>query len=231
MLKNKQYYARRIHRFLGVFIGVQFIFWTISGLYFSWTDIDEIHGDHFRTEHIMHEYAKDLIDINKLDSTLMIATLELRFVNHKPYYWVNESILFDAETGSLHHGISEAEAKEIAQIYVKEDLQIKKMEYLTETGAHHEYRESALPVWAIHFEHPENLVAYVDAKSGQFTKVRHRAWRWFDFLWMFHTMDYAGRDNFNNLLLRIFSLAGLAAVGSGFTLFYMTKKKKFKPKK
>lgn len=28
------------------------------------------------------------------------------------------------------------------------------------------------------------------------------------------------RDNFNNLLLRVFSLAGLAAVASGFTLFF-----------
>jgi hypothetical protein len=39
-------------------------------------------------------------------------------------------------------------------------------------------------------------------------------------------MDYAGRDNFNNLLLRVFSFAGLAAVGSGFTLFFITRKKK-----
>lgn len=37
---------RKVHRYLGVFLGIQFLFWTISGLYFSWTDIDEIHGDH-----------------------------------------------------------------------------------------------------------------------------------------------------------------------------------------
>lgn len=231
MRKNNQYYARRIHRFLGVFIGIQFLFWTISGLYFSWTDIDEIHGDHFRTEHMMHENANGLIDINKLDTTLMISSLELRFVNHRPYYWVNQSNLYDAQTGELHPGISEAEAREISRIYIKDELQIKEMEYLTKAGAHHEYRGTTLPAWAVHFDHPENLVAYVDARSGQFTKVRHRSWRWFDFLWMFHTMDYAGRDNFNNLLLRIFSLAGLAAVGSGFTLFFMTRPKNKKPKK
>ena len=38
---------RKTHRFLGVFIGIQFLFWTISGLYFSWTDIDDVHGDHY----------------------------------------------------------------------------------------------------------------------------------------------------------------------------------------
>ena len=38
---------RKIHRYLGLIIGIQFLIWTISGLYFSWTNLDEIHGDQF----------------------------------------------------------------------------------------------------------------------------------------------------------------------------------------
>ncbi len=45
MAKSKHYYIRRAHRYLGVLLGIQFLLWTVSGLYFSWTDIDEIHGD------------------------------------------------------------------------------------------------------------------------------------------------------------------------------------------
>ena len=41
---------RKAHRYLGIFLGIQFLMWTISGMYFSWTDIDEIHGDHFKKE-------------------------------------------------------------------------------------------------------------------------------------------------------------------------------------
>ena len=231
MRKNNQYYTRRIHRFLGVFIGIQFFFWTLSGLYFSWTDIDEIHGDHFHSEHMMHETAGELIEPGKLDSTLEISSLELSFVNHQPYYWVNSKLLYNAQTGELKPEISEEEAKEIAQIYIKGNLGIKSVEYLTETGSHHEFRGRPLPAWAVHYDHPENLVAYIDAKSGNFERVRHRSWRWFDFLWMFHTMDYAGRDDFNNLLLRAFSLFGLATITSGFTLFFMTMKKKRKHSK
>ncbi|HAT65657.1 MAG TPA: hypothetical protein DCS66_13850, partial [Flavobacteriaceae bacterium] len=44
--------------------------------------------------------------------------------------------------------------------------------------------------------------------------------RWFDFLWMTHTMDYEGRDNFNTTVLRAFSLLGLITVLSGFLLWY-----------
>lgn len=38
MKRNRNYYIRKTHRYLGLFIGIQFIGWTISGLYFSWTD-------------------------------------------------------------------------------------------------------------------------------------------------------------------------------------------------
>ena len=228
MRKNKQYYTRRIHRFLGVFIGIQFFLWTISGLYFSWTDIDEIHGDHFIEENSIPQFTGSLIEPSKLDSSIQISSLELRYINQRPYYWVNSEMLYDAQTGEAKSGISEEEAKEIANSYVKGGLEINSIEYLTEVGAHHEFREKSLPAWAVHFEHPENLIAYVDAKNGKFERVRHRSWRWFDFLWMFHTMDYAGRDNFNNLLLRVVSLFGLATVTSGFTLFFMTLKKKKK---
>ncbi|MDF2157642.1 PepSY domain-containing protein [Algoriphagus sp. CAU 1675] len=228
MRKNNQYYVRKIHRFLGVFIGIQFLLWTISGLYFSWTDIDEIHGDHFHNEHMMHMTASNLVDPGSLDSTLEISSLELRFVLHQPHYWVNGKNLYNAQTAELKGEITEEEAKEIAKIYIKGNFGIKEAEYLTQAGPHHEYRGRPLPAWAIHYDHPENLVAYIDAKSGNFERVRHRSWRWFDFLWMFHTMDYAGRDDFNNLLLRAFSLFGLATVFSGFTLFFMSRKRKRK---
>jgi len=54
------------------------------------------------------------------------------------------------------------------------------------------------------------------------TSLRNSKWRIFDFLRMLHTMDYAGRDNFNNTLLTTFSILGLATISSGFLLFVIT---------
>ena len=51
---------------MGLFLGIQFLFWTISGLYFSWTDLDEIHGDHFKKIKIKKDF-KDLISPSDLD--------------------------------------------------------------------------------------------------------------------------------------------------------------------
>lgn len=234
MKKNKKYYIRKIHRYLGLFIGIQFLGWTVSGLYFSWTDIDEIHGDQFMTHSPMTHTTTSLIAPNEIDTILQISSLNLRFINHKPFYWVNDSLLFDAENGERKNGVTSDEAKGIAKMHLAETLTISSIELLTETGQHHEFRGRPLPAWAISFDDPDNLVAYVDARNGKFERIRHSSWRIFDFLWMFHTMDYAGRDNFNNWLLRAFSIFGLLAVLSGFVLYTTSSQsliKYFKTKK
>jgi uncharacterized iron-regulated membrane protein len=45
MAKSFHYRIRKIHRYLGLLLGIQFLFWTIGGIYFSWSNMDEIHGD------------------------------------------------------------------------------------------------------------------------------------------------------------------------------------------
>ncbi|MEK9612481.1 MAG: hypothetical protein VW080_00980 [Flavobacteriaceae bacterium] len=218
MIKRKTAVTiRKTHRYLGLFIGLQFLAWTLSGLYFSWTDIDEIHGDPFlKTEQVVFSYPQ-LFPLDSIPES--IQKLELVRIGSNPYYWINESTLYDAINGTPKSLISEEEALEVAQQNLIDGLQFNKIELLEETDPHHEYRGRPLPAYAIHFEHPDLLIAYVDAKSGQFQRIRHESWRWFDFLWMSHTMDYQGRDDFNNVLLRIFSLFGLFTVMSGFLLW------------
>lgn len=211
---------RKTHRYLGLFLGIQFLFWTISGLYFSWTDIDEIHGDHFKNMDYQPKTFNNLISPSELNVSNGINTIELRDINNSPYYWVNNSKLFSALDGSLRTTITKEEALYVAKNYMKSDLQVAKIEQINEVGKHHEYREKLLPAYVISYESDDALKAYVSIKDGKFQTVRHRSWRWFDFLWMTHTMDYEGRDNFNSIVLRAFSLLGLITVLSGFLLWY-----------
>ena len=208
---------RKLHRYLGLIIGIQFLAWTVAGLYFSWTDLDEIHGDQFlnnKKEEVSHSNLLALDSIPEAIKSVAIVTLQ-----KEPYYWINEASLYHARTGQAKTRITEAEALAQADAHLISGLEVEKIELIEETGPHHEFRGRPLPAYAIHYKHPDLLVAYIDASSGIFQRVRHQSWRWFDFLWMSHTMDYQGRDDFNNLLLRIFSLFGVFTVLSGFLLW------------
>jgi hypothetical protein len=213
---------RKTHRYLGLFLGIQFLMWTISGMYFSWTDIDEIHGDHFRKEEPKKSSFINLLGTAQLQLEQPIHSLELLEIAKKPYYWINGTTLFNAETGDVKKEITKDEAKEVADRYMLQDLKIAGIELIETVGEHHEYRGRPLPAYEISYYTSQNLKAYVAVSNGAFQTVRHRDWRWFDFLWMTHTMDYQGRDNFNTILLRAFSLLGLITVLSGFSLWFIS---------
>lgn len=215
-------WIRKAHRYLGIFLGLQFLMWTLSGIYFSWTDIDDIHGDQFRKAHV-HPAAFDHLEgISSLIPETQVQTLELKDIAGEPYYWINEETLINARTGETKTEISQAEALHIAGKHMLENLEISEVKKITTTGEHHEYRSGRLPAFVISYKGPENIKAYVSAVDGTFRSVRYRDWRWFDFLWMTHTMDYDTRDDFNNTLLRAFSLLGLITVLSGFLLWFIS---------
>ncbi|KGL61475.1 MULTISPECIES: PepSY domain-containing protein [unclassified Polaribacter] len=225
---------RKTHRYLGLFLGIQFLFWTISGLYFSWTDIDEIHGDQFKNLEYEPKAFNDLISPSELNVSKGVKTIELRDINNLPYYWINKKQLYNAIDGSLKTKITKEEALYIAKLNLKSGLVVASIEQINETGKHHEYREKLLPAYVISYKTDEAIKAYVSINDGKFQTVRYRAWRWFDFLWMTHTMDYEGRDNFNTIILRAFSLLGLITVLSGFLLWFTSSpsvKKLFKRNK
>ena len=211
---------RKTHRYLGLFIGIQFLFWTISGLYFSWTDIDDIHGDQYKDLSYQPKSFKNLISPSDLEIPEAVYSIEIRDLNNKPYYWINNKQLYSALDGSLKENITKNEALYIAGNYMNSDLIVDSIYKINTVDEHHEYRERLLPAYVISYKNNEAVKAYVSLKDGKFQTVRHRSWRWFDFLWMTHTMDYETRDDFNNIILRAFSLLGLITVLSGFLLWY-----------
>tara|TARA_B100002019_G_scaffold157902_1_gene135962 strand:+ start:315 stop:1022 length:708 start_codon:yes stop_codon:yes gene_type:complete len=215
---------RKTHRYLGLFLGIQFLFWTVSGLYFSWTNLDEIHGDQFKKIDVNHSEFSELISPTMVDLKNPIKFLELREIDGHPYYFINNQVLYNAIDGKKKIEIDKEEAVKIASKYIREDLKVSYVEKITETGPHHEYRERLLPAYVISYDTKDNLKAYISTIDGRFQTVRHRNWRWFDFLWMTHTMDYEGRDDFNNKILRAFSLLGLITVMSGFLLWFVSSK-------
>lgn len=234
---NKHLLIRKSHRYLGLFIGIQFLGWTLSGLYFSWNDIDDVHGDHMRKDpHFISANStmvspeipiRQLRSQSRVDS---IRSVQLVSLVGKPIYQIayfsghsggTRYALADAMTGSLRGPLTREESVQLAKDHVAPSATVKDVVLLESYDPHHEYRERPLPAYAVSFENPHCTV-YISAEHGTYQTIRHDQWRAFDFLWMFHTMDYESRDDFNNWLLRSFSIMGLITVLSGFLLFYVS---------
>ena len=240
MPKSKHYYIRKSHRYLGLVLGIQFLLWTIGGLYFSWSNMDEVHGDFQKRKAPLLSADGQMVSpavvitnikkIHQVDSVASIQIIEIlgnsfyqvRLANtmHSPEHSMQAvNYLADAKTGELRAPLTKEEAIQVASRRFNGKSNIKSVEYLTATNGHHEYRESPLPAYAITFDHPSATTVYVACELGTIQKFRNNKWRMFDFLWMLHTMDYQSRDNIGNILLRVFSIFGLMTVISGFILY------------
>ncbi|THU38024.1 hypothetical protein FAM09_15165 [Niastella caeni] len=243
MAKSKHFYIRKAHRYLGVILGIQFLLWTIGGLYFSWSNMDEVHGDFEKRKppflpvgSLLASPSTVIDSIKKAHPVDSFVSIQLIEILGKPYYQLRgitskqqggghqhsmkmATWLADAVTGQLKPALTKEQAIEVASKRFNGEPKVKSVEYLTATNGHHEYRESPLPAYAITFEHPSGSTVYVASELGTVQKFRNNKWRIFDFLWMLHTMDYNSRDNIGNLLLRIFSIFGLITVFSGFALY------------
>lgn len=229
--RKLHFFIRRSHRYLGVLLGIQFLLWTIGGLYFSWSNIDEIHGD-FQRKQPPHLSASipmisptDALQKNAIRPDSFLS-LQLINVLQIPYYSIRyfdrqqlKTILIDAQSGKLREPIKKDEAIDIAKENFLDNVSVRSVEYIQTVSRHHEYREKPLPAWKVTFDHPGNTNVYVSSELGKVETFRNKKWRTFDLLWMFHTMDYGGRDNFNNWVLRAFSIFGLITVLTGFALF------------
>ncbi|MDQ7039670.1 MAG: PepSY domain-containing protein [Rhodothermus sp.] len=228
---------RKIHRYLGLIIGIQLLLWTGSGLFFSLNPIEKVRGEHLMApppvlspdDTLLASPAQVLRAFQQRFPEAEVLQITLRPLLDQPVYELTfrqegtlQFALADARTGQLRPPITEAEAVAIARADFTPEAPVAAVEYLTEAPPGSEFRNSPLPVYRVVFDHPTGTRIYVAAANGRVTARRNDTWRWFDFFWMFHIMDYRTRDNFNHLLLQSFSLFGLLTVLSGFVLWAVT---------
>ncbi len=230
--------VRKWHRYLGIILGIQFLFWTIGGLYFSWTSIESIRGEDIKNEKpplVIPTGSRALSiltdSLRTVTPNLVVDQIQLIDILGEAHYQVHIRkpnamvLLFNVYSLALRKEINEKDAIQLAQNSLKNPSKLLKTEYLTTTHGHHEYREKPLPAYVITFDKPNNTTVYVSKDLGTVQSFRNNQWRIFDFLWMMHTMDYQERDNFNNWIIRLFSIFGLVTLLSGFILFFLTTKK------
>jgi len=193
--------VRKIHRYLSIFIAIQLLLWTISGIYFAYNKIEMVRGEQYRlpleTEYrIFKRLGQEIIEKNENGfKTYLTYPDNLPVNNLLP----NEAINIAKEKTSLN-------PTEVSLIET------------AERGA--EFRGRRLPIYKVSTDTKDGINIYIDPITGDVAAIRSDSWRAWDLLWALHIMDYQDRDNINNILLKIFSILALFSSISGVILFF-----------
>lgn len=223
--------ARKAHKWLGLFIGLQVVMWSLSGLYMTAVHIDIIHGDHLIRS--LPEETADVADL--VDPLAVVAanqgqSVRLTWVRSQPAYVVKKDAgetVVDARNSRPVLPPTEAEIRSIAEATYTGSEPIASASLITDIP--NEIRGRKPPLWRVEFDHWNKPTLYFSPTTGEMVSRRHELWRIFDFVWMFHIMDFDERENVNNPLLRIFTWgAVLMSLSGAWLLFYAFPKRKKK---
>ena len=224
--------SRKYHKWLMLFVGLQFLIWSISGAYMVIFDIDYIHGDSLvaskqvplKSEQVNYSVAQlysTYPNAENVELSSMLSTAVYRFKEYDNKY------LLSADTGKSLSPISKDNAVKIAQhLYKGVGVAISQVSLITDNPPF-ELSVRHLPVWRIDFEDFDNPSFYISVSTGRLVTKRHTFWRLFDWMFSFHVMDYIEEDPSNKLLLVVSTLALLASFfGLVLTYFRVLKPKK-----
>ncbi|NVJ67319.1 MAG: PepSY domain-containing protein [Gammaproteobacteria bacterium] len=225
-------FFRKLHKWLGLIIGLQILLWVAGGVVMSFFDIDEVRGEHNKAKQkpLFIEQAVAFSSsqlINSLDysaESIILKQWQDRLV------WSvqskDQTQIFDANTGELLSPFSQEATQMVAKQDFVGDGELIQSQLITEPLS--EVRGRKLPLWQHQFNDSDNTRIYVSQETGEVVARRNDTWRLFDFFWMLHIMDYKDRDNFNHPLLIIAALLALLMSLSG--IYMVLKLVLFKPK-
>ena len=212
--------ALKLHKWLGLLVGIQVLLWLLSGLYMVIVDIDFIHGDPLvrNTQKPLDTGFAPGITMARLRSDYPTATaIALQPLLDRPVYAVSTPRarhLVDALTGDVLSPLNEAAARTIAAYHYNGDAAVTRATLVT-SHAPLEIRGRTLPLWKIDFDDHLATSFYIDPASGALVTRRHAYWRVFDVMWMLHIMDYRERDEVHHALLWIAQAVALTLLLSG----------------
>ena len=197
---------KKLHKWVGLLIGIQMIAWLLSGLVISLLDPAKVNGSPWVRENTDESHAlgqaallepADLPGALLQDATSVDLTTNQGRAVYRVVHAGGISLLDAADGARIKTG--KDQAAEIARRDFSGTGDIVAIERGMAPGL--ETRDSSGAYWKVDFSDPANTSIYVSEASGEILERRNTYWRVRDFFWMLHIMDYPGHEDINNALV------------------------------
>lgn len=228
MSKQRSHLIRKVHRYLSYILGVQVVLWLMGGVVFAWLPFDSvIKGGAARQtpadaplpsnwQESISRVGANVSEISTLRSAASAqGTLLLYTADDVPHWLRLQDGEFDTEPTAK-------QVQEFARVMYAGSAAIGPAVRIAEPDAQvfGLVRElyGRRDVWQVTIDDWLNTRFYFDGPTGLYFTVRNDAWVLYDTFWRLHIMDYGGGEDFNNMLLSVFSVSALLFALSGIAL-------------
>lgn len=217
--------STQIHKWLALVVGLQVLGWVFGGLVMVAIPIEKVRSEHHIAPFqpaalpgeglLGHREAGAAAGLEPVEATLK-TTL-------RGTVWVLKAAdgttrVVEARTGRPMTRLPVAEARQLAgALYEGEGRPVAVRwfdEAPQETG-----RQG--PLWRVDFDDAEKTSFYLSPETGEVVSRRSNLWRFYDFWWRVHILDFKTGENFNHPLIIAAAALTLPMTIAGLILLWI----------
>ncbi|MEJ6788283.1 PepSY domain-containing protein [Brevundimonas sp. BR2-1] len=217
--------STQLHKWIALVVGLQVLFWVGGGLVMTAIPIETVRSEHRAVE--LKPAPVDLGNLPALGEIVRRARVapvqaELRPTPRGPA-WIlkpveGEPVTVSALTGRPFGPLSAAEASALARSAYRGEAGVSGA-VLLKTAPGETGRTG--PLWRVDFADREKTSFYLSPATGEVVTRRSGVWRFYDFFWRLHVMDWNDGEDFNHPLIIITTALTLSIVITGFVLLWI----------
>lgn len=218
-------YSTQIHKWVGLVVGIQVLFWVGGGLVMTAIPIETVRSEHrLKTPSpaaLPLDQALPLAEVARL-SGISPSRAELKTTQRGPA-WVltpvaGKPVVVAATTGQPFGPMTASEAARLAAAAYRGEA-APSPAILLEKAPKETGREG--PLWRVDFHDAERTTFYLSPETGDVVTRRSGVWRVYDFFWRLHILDFKDGENFNHPTLIGITALTLSVAITGIILLWI----------
>lgn len=218
--------STQLHKWIVLVVGIQVLGWVLGGLIMTAIPIERVRGEHHIADTTPPPIdLKRLVPLEKqlaLAGTTALGSATLKTTPRGPI-WVIKSAAgsegwWNAYTGENVEEITSADARRYGASAYKGPARLVGVDYVE--VAPKEALASG-PLWRVSFDDAEHTRLYLDAFTGEVVSRRSSIWRFYDFFYQVHIMNFGDSRTYNHPVIITVTAATLIVVLTGFILLWI----------
>jgi hypothetical protein len=218
-------WVTQIHKWLALIVGIQVVGWVLGGVIMTALPIDMVRGKHLYEPPAPQALpAEGLLDYRAASQAVGVTPVEASLKGTlRGVVWVlkdadGKTHVVAADTGARVGPMDAREARMLASATYAGTGQPVATRFYAEAPAESS-REG--PLWRVDFDDAVRTAFYLTPETGEVVSRRTHVWRFYDFFFRIHVMNFGKEASFNHPLVIIAAVVTLVMTIAGVVLLWI----------